>query len=319
VSDPVIDTPETPIEEIPEVPEEPVIETPEVPEPPLEDPNIENPEVPVIDAPETPIEEIPEVPEEPVEIDPTGIISAVSIDGVPGVFLAGAPPEQVGSIVLAPLSDEGEQVQFISGGSTQVALESDTPFITVFVVVDDEGYFQLTLPEALSAADLIISFSTIQIDGELDEIAVSVEGASGAVSGSAVLPVSSVTVGTGEVQVSVSWDTPTDVDLHLIEPDGTRIFFANETSDFGGMLDLDSNPGCFIDGVNNENITYESGTPPSGEYIVEVDYFSNCGITTETNFVVTVRIGTSVETFSGTFVAADDNGLTDEITRFQIP
>ena len=309
---PEIDTPEAPVEPTVETPTAPPVAPPEPPTAP------ELPIAPVPPvAPPAPVPE-PAPPIEQVEIDPTGIIASVVIGDVQGVFLAGTPPESTGSITLAPLSIDGEPIQFISGGSTQIALESDTPFITVFVVVDPEGYFKVDLIEEQIVADLIVSFSTLQLDGELDEIAVSVQNAVGDISGTQVLPVTSVLVGTGELQVSVSWDTPTDVDISLIEPDGTEIFFAAPQSPSGGMLDLDSNPACFIDGVNNENITYEDGTPPSGEYSVSVDYFSDCGVLEPTSFVVTVRIGDSVETFSGTLVPADVFNGPGLVTTFEI-
>ena len=50
-----------------------------------------------------------------------------------------------------------------------------------------------------------------------------------------------------------------DVDLHLIEPNGGHIYYGNRRSSNGGFLDIDSNPDCSIDGVNNENIYYQEG------------------------------------------------------------
>ncbi len=274
-----------------------------------------NPETtPVNDPVPDPVPD-PEVIPEPIE--PTGIISEVAIDEIQGVFTAGAPPTAIGMINLSPLSLTNEPVQFISGGSTQIPLQSDVPFVTAYVVVDTEGYFTVDLPIEKLFADLVITFSTIQLEGQIDEIAVSVASAVGDISGAEKLPVSSVVVGTGDLQVSMSWDTPTDLDLRLVEPDGTNIYFANKVSASGGTLDLDSNVLCFIDGVNNENITYENVVPPSGEYTVQVTYFSDCRIDRDTNFVVTVRTGGEVQTFSGSVNAADV-GSRQDITTFEI-
>ncbi len=79
----------------------------------------------------------------------------------------------------------------------------------------------------------------------------------------------------GNLRVSLGWDTPTDVDLHVIEPSGEEIYYSHKNSATGGYLDLDSNAGCGIDNVNQENVFWE--LPPSGEYIVRVDYWSSCG------------------------------------------
>ena len=182
---PVTEAPPPPPPSEPDAP--PTTETPLVPESPSQP---VQPEVqPVLD--DTPV---PQPPIDQVEILPTGIISSVAIGEIQGTFLAGAPPEPTGSIALEPLFVDGEPVQFISGGSTQVSLESNLPFITVFVVVDPEGYFKVELPEAQTTADLIITFSTIQLEGQLDEIAVSVASALGEISGAELLPVSSLSL-----------------------------------------------------------------------------------------------------------------------------
>lgn len=50
-----------------------------------------------------------------------------------------------------------------------------------------------------------------------------------------------------------------------------RLYFANPRSSDGGQLDLDSNPACRIDGVNQEVITWPLGRASAGEYKIEVD------------------------------------------------
>ena len=150
------------------------------------------------------------------------------------------------------------------------------------------------------------------------EIGVQVESAVGAISEIQFLPVARLVVGTGDFQVSVSWDQPTDLDLHLTTPSGARIFWNNEEVG-NGTLDLDSNPACFIDDINNENITFSNGQPPAGQYIVEVDYFDNCNIVTPTNFLVTVRANGQIQTFSGRLVPADaESGERRLITTIEI-
>ena len=62
-------------------------------------------------------------------------------------------------------------------------------------------------------------------------------------------------VGTGDVQATLAWDADSDVDLHVIDPNGEEVYWANTMVSSGGELDLDSNAGCVIDEVRNENIT----------------------------------------------------------------
>ena len=58
----------------------------------------------------------------------------------------------------------------------------------------------------------------------------------------------------GGLQVALQWDTSTDVDLHVIGPSDTEIFWDTRSDSNGGSLDLDSNPGCVLDNVNRENV-----------------------------------------------------------------
>ena len=296
--------PFTPI--APTAPEEPVTPTePTAPEEPV------TPTAPPIDDPVTPSE-----PEEPQPTEPTGLIVSVVSGDTQGEYFLGSPPETIGSVTLDALTDTSEPITVISGGSLELPVESDVPFSTIFVNSDADGFFQLLLPEATTSASAIVTYNTELVASTTNEVNVAVQTPTGDVSSPQILPLESIEVGTGEVQVSVSWDTPTDVDIWLIEPDGTRIFWAATQSAAGGQLDLDSNPACFLDNINNENITYEDGTPPSGEYSVVVDYFSDCGVAGDTNYLVTVRVNGSISTFSGIFVPGDADV---EVTRFIVP
>lgn len=138
----------------------------------------------------------------------------------------------------------------------------------------------------------------------------------------------------GLVQVTLRWDQPEDLDLHLVEPQargpGCEIWYGDRGGASGstcgaiGWLDLDSNAGCGIDNVDTENIIYAPGvSPPSGTYLVRVDYFENCTAMTAIPFEVTVRVGHSTSSFCGTFRPSDadfggtGSGMT--ITSFVVP
>jgi hypothetical protein len=97
--------------------------------------------------------------------------------------------------------------------------------------------------------------------------------------------------GFGDVQVTLTWDTATDQDLWVTDPEGEVIYFGNSTSASGGELDRDD-----VDGYGPENIFWESGTAPTGEYKVEVDYFDGTPVT---NYTVLVQAFGRVRTFTG--------------------
>jgi len=292
---------------------------------PVPDPSDDTTPMPDVPDDTTPVSDDsdnnPDDTEAPVGVpaEPTGLITAVSVGGVSGQFFEGSSPEAVGSITIEPLSADNEPVEVISGGSLQILVKADVPFIRINVVSDDEGYFALPLPAETTEAELVLSYNTIQLDADTSEIKVQVESSAGDISPQQTIGITTLVVGTGDVQVSVSWDTESDVDLALIEPDGNVISFQSVLSPTGGMLDLDSNPICFIDGVNNENITYEGVTPPSGTYTVAVSYYLDCDVEGPTNYVVTVRANGQINTFGGTFTAADVRVEPTVVTTFTIP
>ena len=119
-------------------------------------------------------------------------------------------------------------------------------------------------------------------------------------------------VGSGSVTVSLSWDTPTDLDLHVVDPNGVEIYYGNPSAD-GGSLDLDSNAGCSIDGVNNEHITW-ADSAPAGDYTVRVDFYDSCPPAPDepgqgADWTVTTTACGDSQTFSGSFSSSNaDHG-----------
>lgn len=90
---------------------------------------------------------------------------------------------------------------------------------------------------------------------------------------------------------TLSWDTLSDLDLHVVDPNGVEIFKRDINSfqfpppgepppppgatDKGGVLDFDSNAQCLLDGRCIESVIWKV-EPPSGRYIARVDTFSLC-------------------------------------------
>ena len=195
----------------------------------------------------------------------------------------------------------------IVGGSKIIDVSSPTAFVRVIVAVDGkDGFFELTgLPSAASGTIVV----TLTQNPPSSSFGLRVAAGTGTDSGAyQTLPISLTTVGTGDVQVSVTWDVESDVDLHVLDPAGEEIYYGN-TSASGGSLDLDSNPACTIDNKKNENITWPTGGAPRGTYKVLVDYFASCQVTS-TKYVVTVNVkGQPAQTFSGTFDGEGDRGV----------
>jgi hypothetical protein len=89
----------------------------------------------------------------------------------------------------------------------------------------------------------------------------------------------------GTLVVSLLWDSPVDLDLHVLVPANNAAGFtevwskepAADPTAKDGLLDFDSNAMCTIDNRDRENVAWQ-GAPPGGHYVVRVEAFSLCGL-----------------------------------------
>lgn len=96
------------------------------------------------------------------------------------------------------------------------------------------------------------------------------------------------------LSIELSWDSEADLDLHVVTPGGVELYPGNINSYeapvasaaapdpsaylTGGVLDLDSNGNCVIDGRREERASWHRA-PPSGSYLVRVATASLCAET----------------------------------------
>lgn len=99
----------------------------------------------------------------------------------------------------------------------------------------------------------------------------------------------------GSLVVGLAWTGAADLDLHVIDPSGSEVYFGNpnsiplpdvmtcgcnptDQSRFydGGVLDHDSNKQCELDGRPNEHVVWKA-MPEAGTYTVRVDARAMCG------------------------------------------
>lgn len=190
----------------------------------------------------------------------------------------------------------------LSGGASVLSFESIVKVDKILIGVQDiQGYFEIiptNVNENLYNAVLLI-------DQELTErffvVQLAVLNTDGLVSKINNINVELITAGTGKLQVTLSFNNNKDLDLHLIEPNGTHIFYGNKRSENGGLLDVDSNTGCVIDSVNLENIYYsDDAFVEPGLYKVYVDMWWNCNPSLSTNYVLSVFYkGLLIQTATG--------------------
>lgn len=118
--------------------------------------------------------------------------------------------------------------------------------------------------------------------------------ANGRVSGVTNQCVNVLQLGTGDLQINLTWDTDgTDVDLYVEEPSGYVIYYGDKQSPSGGQLDRDD-----TNGFGPENIFWNNSLP-DGTYKIWVEYYKG---SPRTNFYVTVNAARTVKAYSGTLV-----------------
>ncbi len=194
----------------------------------------------------------------------------------------------------------GGNAYVLPGGSSQLNVgSSDSPSHILVGVSGKSGYYKSSYGN--STIVVIVIFIEPGITETTFEILVALQGSDGTVGTHRTLPVTLVEAGTGRLQVSLSWDKPVDLDLYLVEPNGTTIYYGSTSSSSGGELDVDSNAACNIDNINNENITYpQTAVLQTGLYIVRVNLYAVCSVTQQINFVTTARLnGAFVNTVAG--------------------
>lgn len=112
--------------------------------------------------------------------------------------------------------------------------------------------------------------------------------------------INGVEVKVGDPQFTLIWDSRADIDLHVLEPGGSHIFWEERNGARGGELDVDD-----VDGFGPENINWVQGKGPPGEYRWYVHYYGGLGgIATPTRWKVRLKHNGKVTVYQGklTFV-----------------
>ncbi|MBO6302855.1 MAG: hypothetical protein J6N15_10500, partial [Ruminiclostridium sp.] len=104
--------------------------------------------------------------------------------------------------------------------------------------------------------------------------------------------------GVGPITVTLAWQTHDDLDLHMITPDGSRIYYRNKTAQ-GGTLDVDMNAhdNELAEEVAIENIYFPD--PENGHYKVYLrDYYDRTP-GSSTHWMIKVKVGDAEHVFEG--------------------
>jgi hypothetical protein len=223
----------------------------------------------------------------------------------------------------------------VNGGSVQQTVSSDQEFSIVRIAIEElpaaaelvpgdasaspspepgrtstgapaKGYRQVTLPAPSTEATIVITVAQA-LPADRFVFWTAVATAAGVQGPPTAQEIEAVDVGNGQIQVSVSWDVDSDLDLHVVDPSDDEVYYNNKSSASGGQLDLDSNANCEIDGIRNENVTWLQDAP-AGTYTVRLDLFDECDVM-PTNYVVTIQVaGQPTQIHTGTLPGEGDFG-----------
>lgn len=117
----------------------------------------------------------------------------------------------------------------------------------------------------------------------------------------------------GRWQVTLAWDGPADLDLHVECPGGGRISHA-VPNDCGGTLDVDMNAGNPRSDRPIENVVW-SGAPPPGTYRVLVVYFDHPNRRTPVPFRLRLVTDGQAQDLTGTATGREPQ----TVAEFRVP
>jgi hypothetical protein len=123
----------------------------------------------------------------------------------------------------------------------------------------------------------------------------------------------------GEIEIGLLWHDFNDLDLHVVEPDGNRIYYGRKNSRRSdGALDVDRNAGCgHLTSRPIEHIVWSSTELPRGEYKILVHFFERChSRKPSSDYTVQLKIGDDIQTFKGSIGIVDQY---QHIFTFSVP
>jgi hypothetical protein len=121
-----------------------------------------------------------------------------------------------------------------------------------------------------------------------------------------------VQVKVGDPQFTLLWDTPVDLDLHVIEPGGKEIYWEEPRGNRGGELDVDNTRGfgpenVYWLGPEDADGRRRKGQGPPGEYRWFVVYWGGFGgIPKPTRWKVRIKHAGKVSVVTGRFRALNE-------------
>lgn len=100
--------------------------------------------------------------------------------------------------------------------------------------------------------------------------------------------------GYGDIQITLTWNNKSDLDLHVIDPSGEEIFWKHKVSQSGGVLDYDNTVG-----FGPENVYWPKAKAPAGTYKVFVQNYYWAGRPSSSTYTLLINAFGKIKKFTG--------------------
>ena len=233
------------------------------------------------------------------------VVSSVAVDAAGGSLKFARLPAPSGG----PTISVSGSSTIMAGGAffLDVVPASRAALDTLLVSVAGEssGYYEIDL-DAASSYRLVglVPHDLDQTRSDL-ELCVTAVYAIDRAGAAACHSLAIADVRSEDIQVTLSWDADSDVDLEVLGPGG--MLLDRGTVSRGADRITNANANCDdptdtgADDLRNEYVAWSAGTALPGTYTVQVNYRSSCGVSA-TDYILRVSRGGEVSQVSGTLV-----------------
>jgi uncharacterized protein YfaP (DUF2135 family) len=233
------------------------------------------------------------------------VVGVLTEDAIAQVFSFSAV--SAGTVSLQVTADEGLVLGVLvtDAAGNQIAQATDLANSGVIgfnqVDLPDRGTYYVTVFPAAGTETLLTGSFTVLLEGETltDETTPTEEGDSSEAVDATEEPVTRRVFQPGEVitngiEISLNWETTSDLNLQVRDPVGRTLYFDSRETDNGGAFGFDVNGLCEVligeDETATETATWSSGAVATGSYELLIFYRQDCENAGEVPFTVNVSV-----------------------------
>ncbi|MFP4323944.1 MAG: PPC domain-containing protein, partial [Anaerolineales bacterium] len=210
-------------------------------------------------------------------------------------------------------SDDLALVMWLTGPDGAILARDTDPETPEDALIGDfalpeDGQYIVTVARANGAAGETSGDFTLTLSGSLTPIAAEATATpqpptTSAPATGADFDVPTVTLQQGGINIALSWDAATNMNLEVRDPLGGAIFNTNPVGPNGGSLSEDINADCETATADNptERISWDAGQQLGGSYEIIVYYVDGCAVNLPQQFTISASVNSEeARTINGT-------------------